>query len=86
MGSDFTNDDLVRESSTVDDYEHQILREEEYSGRDAWVLELIPNFLYMSMNMVQLPKEPQKIGQLILPRLVISGIRWNLLWNNSSRI
>ncbi len=42
MGSDFTNDDLVRESSTVDDYEHRILREEEYNGRDAWVLELIP--------------------------------------------
>lgn len=42
MGSDFTNDDLVRESSTVDDYEHQILREEEYNSRDVWVLELIP--------------------------------------------
>lgn len=43
MGSDFTNDDLVRESSAVDDYEHRILREESYEGRDAWVLELIPN-------------------------------------------
>jgi outer membrane lipoprotein-sorting protein len=42
MGSDFTNDDLVRESSTVDDYEHRILREEEYRGYDTWVLELIP--------------------------------------------
>lgn len=42
MGSDFTNDDLVRESSTVEDYEHRILREEEYQGRQAWVLELIP--------------------------------------------
>ena len=42
MGSDFTNDDLVRESSTVDDYEHRILQEEEYNGRNAWVLELIP--------------------------------------------
>jgi outer membrane lipoprotein-sorting protein len=42
MGSDFTNDDLVRESSTVEDYEHRILQEEEYNGRDAWVLELIP--------------------------------------------
>lgn len=42
MGSDFTNDDLVRDSSTVNDYEHRILREEEYEGRDAWVLELIP--------------------------------------------
>lgn len=42
MGSDFTNDDLVRESSTVDDYEHRIVREENYNGRDAWVMELIP--------------------------------------------
>lgn len=42
MGSDFTNDDLVRESSTVDDYEQNILREEEYNGRETWILELIP--------------------------------------------
>jgi outer membrane lipoprotein-sorting protein len=42
MGSDFTNDDLVRESSTIEDYEHRILREEEIDGREAWVLELIP--------------------------------------------
>lgn len=42
MGSDFTNDDLVRESSAVNDYEHRILREEVYEGSNAWVLELIP--------------------------------------------
>ncbi len=42
MGSDFTNDDLVRESSTIHDYEHRILREETIDGRDSWVLELIP--------------------------------------------
>lgn len=42
MGSDFTNDDLVRESSTIEDYEHRILREEVYNDREAWVLELIP--------------------------------------------
>ncbi|MEX2600290.1 MAG: outer membrane lipoprotein-sorting protein [Balneolaceae bacterium] len=42
MGSDFTNDDLVRESSTIHDYEHRILREEELNGRESWVLELIP--------------------------------------------
>jgi outer membrane lipoprotein-sorting protein len=42
MGSDFTNDDLVRESSVIEDYEHSILREETYMGRDCWVLELIP--------------------------------------------
>jgi outer membrane lipoprotein-sorting protein len=43
MGSDFTNDDLVRESSTVEDYEHRVLRTEEYQGRMCYVLELIPN-------------------------------------------
>lgn len=42
MGSDFSNDDLVRESSTIDDYTHRIVREEKYEGYDCWVLELIP--------------------------------------------
>ncbi len=43
MGSDFTNDDLVRETTLQDDYDHSILREEEYEARDVWVLELIPH-------------------------------------------
>jgi outer membrane lipoprotein-sorting protein len=38
MGSDFTNDDLVKSSSVVEDYSHRILREE----GGAYVLELIP--------------------------------------------
>lgn len=42
MGSDFTNDDLVRESSTAEDYEHSIYKEEDFEGRETWVLELIP--------------------------------------------
>ena len=42
MGSDFSNDDLVRESSSIDDYGHRILRDEKYQGRNAWVLELVP--------------------------------------------
>lgn len=42
MGSDFTNDDLVRESSTVDDYKHNIVRNEIYREMETWVLELIP--------------------------------------------
>jgi outer membrane lipoprotein-sorting protein len=42
MGSDFSNDDLVRESSTISDYRHSILREEVCEGRSCWVLELIP--------------------------------------------
>ena len=42
MGSDFSNDDLVRESSTIEDYNHRILRSEKYNGYDCWVLELKP--------------------------------------------
>jgi hypothetical protein len=43
MGSDFTNDDLVRESSTVDDYTHRIMGEEEIDGLNCWKIELIPH-------------------------------------------
>lgn len=42
MGSDFTNDDLVKESSVVTDYEHTILREEEYEGYNCYIVESIP--------------------------------------------
>lgn len=42
MGSDFTNDDLVRDSDILDDYEHQILRTETYEGHECYVIELIP--------------------------------------------
>jgi outer membrane lipoprotein-sorting protein len=42
MGSDFTNDDLVRESSIIKDYEHRLLGEVEYDGVTCWKLELIP--------------------------------------------
>jgi len=42
MGSDFSNDDLVRESSTIHDYSHRIIKEETYQDRQCWVLELIP--------------------------------------------
>lgn len=42
MGSDFTNDDLVRESSTVNDYHHKLLGSEKIDGRDCYKIELIP--------------------------------------------
>ena len=39
MGSDFTNDDLVRESSVLDDYEHRWLGvDSNYRGGRAWVI------------------------------------------------
>ncbi len=43
MGSDFTNDDLVQESSLVKDYEHRLLGEEKLEGYDCYKIELIPN-------------------------------------------
>lgn len=42
MGSDFTNDDLVRGSSTLDDYTHRLLPSEKIDGIDCYVIELIP--------------------------------------------
>jgi outer membrane lipoprotein-sorting protein len=42
MGSDFTNDDLVKESSVINDYEHKILREENYENYDCYVIQSIP--------------------------------------------
>ncbi len=42
MGSDFKNDDLVRESSIVVDYEHNFLGEEDINEISCWKLELDP--------------------------------------------
>ncbi|MCX8105896.1 MAG: outer membrane lipoprotein-sorting protein, partial [Ignavibacterium album] len=42
MGSDFTNDDLVRSSSYTDDYTHKLLGEEKFSGYDCYKIESIP--------------------------------------------
>jgi outer membrane lipoprotein-sorting protein len=42
MGSDFTNDDLVRESSLVKDYKHKLLGEETIEDYDCYKIELIP--------------------------------------------
>ncbi len=42
MGSDFTNDDLVRESSLVKDYNHELLGEENLRDYDCYKIELTP--------------------------------------------
>lgn len=42
MGSDFTNDDLVRASSVVNDYTHTMLGDEFYSGYNCYKIQLIP--------------------------------------------
>jgi len=41
-GSDFTNDDLARESSLNDDYTHAIIAEEELNGAECWKIASTP--------------------------------------------
>jgi outer membrane lipoprotein-sorting protein len=40
MGSDYTNDDILRESSVVDDYTHSIEGEEEIDGSNCYKIKL----------------------------------------------
>jgi len=42
MGSDFTNDDLVKESSIVNDYTHTIIRETIVNGQAVYLIEALP--------------------------------------------
>ncbi len=41
MGTDITNDNLVRESSVVTDYEHELLGDTVIMGRKCWKIRLI---------------------------------------------
>lgn len=42
MGSDFSNNDLVRESSIVTDYNHSLAGDSTISGYDCYKIEMIP--------------------------------------------
>ncbi len=42
MGSDFTNDDLVRASSIVKDYTHTLLGREQYEKHECYKIQLVP--------------------------------------------
>ena len=42
MGSDFTNDDLVKESSVVNDYTHQLLGQETVREKKCYKIEMVP--------------------------------------------
>jgi outer membrane lipoprotein-sorting protein len=42
MGTDFTNDDLVREASSVSDYNHKHLGMDTISGKECYKIEMIP--------------------------------------------
>ncbi len=41
MGSDYTNDDILNESSVVDDYEHSLEGEEEIDGKVCYKVKLV---------------------------------------------
>jgi outer membrane lipoprotein-sorting protein len=42
MGSDYTNDDILKESSIVQDYTHKLLGSETLEGYDCYKIELTP--------------------------------------------
>jgi outer membrane lipoprotein-sorting protein len=42
MGTDFTNDDLVKESSMVEDYEHTFSGDTIIAGRDCYIIKMVP--------------------------------------------
>jgi outer membrane lipoprotein-sorting protein len=41
MGSDYTNDDILKESSVVNDYTHEIVGEENIMGRDCYKIKMV---------------------------------------------
>lgn len=42
MGSDYTNDDILKESSLVVDFTHKIIGSENIDGWECWKIELLP--------------------------------------------
>jgi outer membrane lipoprotein-sorting protein len=43
MGSDFSNDDLLKESSIVVDYTHRLIAEETINDWECYIIELLPH-------------------------------------------
>ena len=41
MGSDYTNDDILKESSVVNDYDHEIIGEEKIDGRLCYKIKMV---------------------------------------------
>lgn len=42
MGTDFTNDDLVKEASSVSDYTHKLIGKEVISEKECYKIEMVP--------------------------------------------
>jgi len=45
MGTDFTNDDLVKEASIVDDYDHSIVKDTTIGERVCYMIQMLPKQL-----------------------------------------
>ncbi|TVR89275.1 MAG: outer membrane lipoprotein-sorting protein [Saprospirales bacterium] len=91
MGSDFTNDDLVRDSDVIEDYEHRVVRTEVYEGLDCYVLELIPRpetpivwgkvkmwvvkDSYIQLRMEQYDQEGELVNEIRLSEIKTFGDR-----------
>jgi outer membrane lipoprotein-sorting protein len=43
MGSDYTNDDILNESSLVLDYRHELIGQEDFQGNICYKINMIPN-------------------------------------------
>jgi hypothetical protein len=42
MGSDFSNNDLAKSDSLLEDYTHRIVGQEEHAGRTAYIIHSVP--------------------------------------------
>jgi outer membrane lipoprotein-sorting protein len=42
MGTDFTNDDLVKESSLLNDYDHSIVGDTTINNRNCYIIQMLP--------------------------------------------
>jgi len=42
MGSDYTNDDMLKENSIVEDYDHSITGNEKFEGYDCYKIKMVP--------------------------------------------
>lgn len=86
MGSDFTNDDLVKESSIVEDYTHELTAIVDLAGAEAYRVEAMPKpdapvvwgklvFFVRVGDFVPLRQEYFSESGELVRRLAFSGIR-----------
>lgn len=86
MGTDFTNDDLVEQSSTINDYEHSVEGTETVAGRECYKIKLIPkpgtDVLWGKILMwidkteyMQLKIESYDEDMILVTRMIASDIR-----------